>query len=188
MSKGWSGDNLGDFYIGAKFNIWSEERLNPAAVAVRAVAKLPTGSVDNGAGTGKFDLAFDAIVSKEASKLVDVSAYGGWEFRGQPDGYDAPGGAFRWGAGVGFPSRRLLRVTGEVNGEVPSKSTLTLQGATILCVDCGVIPLVSDVQSTHARHARIDLPGEERLLRRRAARAGTSPRSARTARSVRKAM
>jgi outer membrane protein OmpA-like peptidoglycan-associated protein len=147
VSKGWSGDNLGDFYLGAKFNIWSEERLNPAAVAVRAVAKLPTGSVDNGAGTGKFDLAFDAIVSKEASKLVDVSAYGGWEFRGQPDGYDAPGGAFRWGAGVGFPSRRLLRVTGEVNGEVPSKSTMTLEGATILCVDCGTTPLVSDVQA-----------------------------------------
>ena len=59
VSKGWSGDNLGDFYIGAKFNIWSEERLNPAAFAVRTVAKLPTGSVGNGAGTGKFDLAFD---------------------------------------------------------------------------------------------------------------------------------
>ncbi len=147
VSKGWSGDNLGDFYIGAKFNIWSEERLNPAAVAVRAVAKLPTGSVDNGAGTGKFDLAVDGIVSKEASKLVDVSAYGGWEFRGQPDGYDAPSGAFRWGAGVGFPSRRMLRVTGEVNGEVPSKSTLTFQGASILCVDCGAVPLVSDVQT-----------------------------------------
>jgi len=148
VSKGWSGDNVGDFYAGAKFNVWSEERLNPAALAVRAIAKLPTGSVDNGAGTGKFDLAFDAIVSKEASKLVDVSAYGGWEFRGQPDNYDAPSGAFRWGAGVGFPSRRPVRVTGEINGEVPNKDTLTFQGATIACVDCGAFPRVSDVQTT----------------------------------------
>ncbi len=147
VSKGWSGDNLGDFYIGAKFNIWSQERLNPVAFAVRTVAKLPTGSVNNGVGTGKFDLAFDAIVSKEASKLVDVSAYGGWEFRGQPDGYDAPGGAFRWGAGVAVPSRSALRLTGEINGEVPTKSTLTSKGATILCIDCGVAPLVSDVQT-----------------------------------------
>jgi outer membrane protein OmpA-like peptidoglycan-associated protein len=146
-TKGWSGNNIGDFYLGAKYNIWSEERLNPVALAVRAVAKLPTGSVDNGAGTGKFDLAFDAIVSKEASKLVDVSAYGGWEFRGQPDGYDAPSGAFRWGAGIGVPSRGALRFTGEVNGEVPNKSTLAFQGATIACVDCGAIPLSSDVQT-----------------------------------------
>jgi outer membrane protein OmpA-like peptidoglycan-associated protein len=147
VSKGWSGDNLGDFYIGTKFNIWSEERLNPVAFAVRAVAKLPTGSVDNGAGTGKFDLGVDAIASKEASKLVDVSAYGGWEFRGQPDNFDAPSGAFRWGAGIAFPSRRPLRVTGEINGEVPNKDTLTFQGATIACVDCGVFPRVSDVQT-----------------------------------------
>src|SRR5262252_4071793 len=51
-SKGWSGDNVGDFYIGAKYNIWSEERLNPAAFAVRTVAKLPTASADKGVGTG----------------------------------------------------------------------------------------------------------------------------------------
>jgi len=147
VSKGWSGDNVGDFYVGTKFNIWSEERLNPAAFAVRVVAKLPTGSADNGAGTGKFDLAFDAIVSKEASKLVDLSAYGGWEFRGQPDNFDAPSGTFRWGAGAGFPSRQPLRVTGEINGEVPNKDTLTFRGTTIACVDCGFFPLVSDVQT-----------------------------------------
>jgi outer membrane protein OmpA-like peptidoglycan-associated protein len=76
-----------------------------------------------------------------------VSAYGGWEFRGQPDGYDAPGGAFRWGAGVGVPSRSALRLTGEITGEVPSKSTLTSQAVTILCIDCGVAPLGSDVQT-----------------------------------------
>jgi hypothetical protein len=146
VSKGWTGDNLGDFYIGAKYNIWSEARLNPAAVAVRAIAKLPTGSVANGVGTGKLDFSVDAIVSKEASSSVDISGFGGWEFRGQPDNYDAPAGAFRWGVGAGFPSRRALRVNAEINGEIPSKSTLTFTGPHLLCIDCGA-PLVSDVQT-----------------------------------------
>jgi outer membrane protein OmpA-like peptidoglycan-associated protein len=146
VTNGWSGDNVGDLFLGAKFNIWSEGRQNPAAVAVRAVVKAPTGNVDNGAGTGKADLAFDAIVSKEAGRLADISAYGGWEVRGQPDGYSAPSGAFRWGGGIGFPSRNILRVTGELSGQVPNKATITFNGATIACVSCGVPPAISDVE------------------------------------------
>src|SRR5215203_4025779 len=30
VSQPWTGDNLGDFYVGAKFNIWSEYRQKPA--------------------------------------------------------------------------------------------------------------------------------------------------------------
>jgi hypothetical protein len=117
VNQGWTGDNVGDFFLGAKLNLWSEARRNPAALALRAMVKLPTGDVDKGVSTGKTDVSFDLVVSKEASKLVEVSAYGGWEVRGQPDNYDAPTGAFRWGAGVGFPSRNFLRVTGELNGQ-----------------------------------------------------------------------
>ena len=146
VNKAWTGDNVGDLLLGAKFNIWSEGRQNPAAFAIRGIVKLPTGDVANGVGTGKADVGFDAIVSKEASQLVDVSAYGGWEIRGQPDGYTAPSGAFRWGAGVGFPSRSPFRVTGELNGQVPSKDTITFDGATIACVDCGAAPNVSNVE------------------------------------------
>src|SRR6267378_5422634 len=42
-NKPWSGDNLGDFYLGAKINLWSEYRQNPAAIAVRGMVKVPTG-------------------------------------------------------------------------------------------------------------------------------------------------
>jgi outer membrane protein OmpA-like peptidoglycan-associated protein len=146
VRQGWTGDNVGDFYLGAKFNILSESRQDPAAFAIRALVKLPTGSIDNGVGTGKADVAFDAIVSKEASRLVDVSAYGGYEVRGQPDLYDIPGGAFRWGAGVGFPSRNFLRVTGEVNGLAPNKSTATFTGPAIQCVGC-VPPPTSNTEN-----------------------------------------
>jgi outer membrane protein OmpA-like peptidoglycan-associated protein len=147
VKQGWTGDNLGDFYIGAKYNIWSESRLNPAALAVRAILKLPTGSVDNGTGTGNVDLGFDAIVSKEFSELVDASGYAGWEFRGQPDGFDAPSGAFRWGAGAGFPSRRAGRLSAELDGTVPSSGTITFTGPIALCVDCGTIPVVANTEN-----------------------------------------
>src|SRR5262245_34048410 len=46
VSQGWTGDNVGDFFVGAKFNFWSEARQNPAAVALRAIVKLPTADAD----------------------------------------------------------------------------------------------------------------------------------------------
>src|SRR5216117_3467940 len=36
VNQHWTGDNVGDFYLGAKFNLLSESRQNPAAVAIRA--------------------------------------------------------------------------------------------------------------------------------------------------------
>src|SRR5689334_16895572 len=109
MKTTWSGDNVGDFYVGAKINLASERQQRPVAFAVRAVAKLPTGKDTAGVSTGKADFLVDAIVSKEVRQRLELSGYGGYEFRGQPDGLDAPGGAFRWGAGAGFPTRSPLR-------------------------------------------------------------------------------
>jgi len=146
-NKYWSGDNLGDLYLGVKYNLWSESRQNPAAIAVRAIAKIPTGKVDAGVSTGKPDLGLDLIVSKEAAKLLDVSGFGGYEFRGSPDGIDAPTGAFRWGAGVAFPSRNLLRVSGELNGQIPSKDVATITGTSIVGTDLSRAPVTSATES-----------------------------------------
>ena len=41
-----------------------------------------------GAGTGKTDFAFDAIVSKEVNQRVELSGFGGFIVRGDPDGVD----------------------------------------------------------------------------------------------------
>jgi outer membrane protein OmpA-like peptidoglycan-associated protein len=146
-NKYWSGDNLGDLYLGVKYNLWSEYRQNPAAIAIRAIAKIPTGKVDAGASTGKPDVGLDLIVSKEAAKLVDVSGFGGYEFRGSPDGIDAPTGAFRWGAGVAFPSRNLLRISGELNGQVPSKDVATITGTSIVGTDLTRAPVTSNTEN-----------------------------------------
>jgi outer membrane protein OmpA-like peptidoglycan-associated protein len=144
----WTNDHLGDFYVGAKVNVLSESRANPVAFAVRGIVKLPTGNSDVGNGTGKPDVLFDVIASKEVSRFADVSSYVGWEFRGKPDGFDTPSGAFRWGAGVGFPSRGPLRVSGELNGVIPSSGTASISGVTpLMGIDGSVSSLVSNTEN-----------------------------------------
>src|SRR5262249_31379550 len=122
----WTGDHIGDLYLGGKINLASEARQNPVALAIRGIVKVPTGDQDVGNSTGKADVSVDGIVSKEAAKLVELSGFAGYEWRGQPDGFDTPNGAFRWGAGIGFPSRNIVRVTGEVNGYVVNQDTTTV--------------------------------------------------------------
>jgi len=146
-NKPWSGDNVGDFYLGAKVNLWSEARQNPAAIALRGLVKAPTGKKAVGNGTGKADFELALIVSKEASKLVEVSGYGGYEWRGKPDGFDTPGGAFQWGAGLTFPSRNFLRAYGEVNGMVPSSDQTTTTPGTLIGIDGTVPPTISATEN-----------------------------------------
>jgi outer membrane protein OmpA-like peptidoglycan-associated protein len=147
VTQYWTGDNVGDFYVGAKWNLWSEYQQKPAAIALRGIVKLPTGKKDVGVGTGQADFSVDAIVSKEAKQLVEMSGYGGYEWRGQPDGFDTAKGAFRWGGGVAFPSRNFLRVTGEVNGQVPSSDTTTITGPILRAVDNSFAPTVSSTEN-----------------------------------------
>ena len=80
----WTGDHVGDLYVGAKVNLLSEYRENPAAVAIRSIVKAPTGDKDAGVSTGKADVLIDFIASKDVGKLVDVSGYGGYGYRGTP--------------------------------------------------------------------------------------------------------
>ncbi|MEQ1727921.1 MAG: hypothetical protein ABL982_06025, partial [Vicinamibacterales bacterium] len=89
VKQGWSGSQLGDFSLGAKFNLMSEADEKPAALAVRGMVKLPTGDKETGVSTGKLDGIFDLIVSKDAGRMVELSGYGGAVLRGQPDGASA---------------------------------------------------------------------------------------------------
>jgi peptidoglycan-associated lipoprotein len=121
----WTGDHkFGDTLIGAKFNILSEARQQPLAFGVRAIVKLPTGDKDAGVSTGKADVAFDAVLSKELNQKVELSGYGGYVVRGKPSEI-AISNSFRWGVGAGFPTRTPLKVTAELLGEVYNNSTIT---------------------------------------------------------------
>ena len=84
VRQGWSDNQLGDLWLGAKINLTSQWRQQPAAFAVRGMIKLPTAKTeDEGVGTGKMDFALDAIVSKEVNERVEVSGYGGFIVRGR---------------------------------------------------------------------------------------------------------
>jgi len=147
VNTNWTGDNIGDFYVGAKVNLWSEARQNPAALAVRGIVKLPTGDKDTGTGTGKADGSLDLIISKEFAKMAEWSGYAGWEFRGSPDGFDIPRSAFRWGTGVGFPTRNFVRVSAELNGVMPSSDTASITGAPLVGNDGSIAPTVSNTEN-----------------------------------------
>src|SRR5919201_1771011 len=69
VTQYWTGDNVGDLYVGGKVNLISEAEQDPAAFAFRGIVKVPTGKKGIGNGTGKPDFALDAILSKEAAKL-----------------------------------------------------------------------------------------------------------------------
>jgi peptidoglycan-associated lipoprotein len=122
-TNGWSGNAVGDFWLGFKWNLASQADQKPFAGALRFLVKLPTGSKDNGASSGKMDLAVDAIVSKEVNERVEYSGYAGFIFRTEPDALETTNG-FRYGLGAAFPSRKSLRFTAELSGEAYTKSTL----------------------------------------------------------------
>ena len=130
VNDGWIGNQLGDLWLGAKFNLTSQHRQRAAAIAVRGMVKIPTADKDEGAGTGKPDFGVDAIVSSELNRRVELSGFGGLVFRGDPDAFDLLNG-FRWGAGVATPSQRSLRLTAELHGEIYFDDAVTPKGATI---------------------------------------------------------
>ena len=124
----WSGNNLGDLWVGAKFNLASQWQQRPAAFAVRGMIKLPTGDTDKGASTGKADFEIDAIASKEVNERVEFSGYGGFLFRGNPDEVETTN-SFKWGLGAGFPSARPS-VSRRNSRERPTRTALSRRNRT----------------------------------------------------------
>jgi outer membrane protein OmpA-like peptidoglycan-associated protein len=143
----WTGDNVGDFYVGGKINLWSEFHQKPAALAFRGMVKLPTGDDDVGVSTGKPDFSVDFIGSKELRRKVELSGYGGYEFRGKPDGFDIPSGATRWGVGAGFPSRSAFRAALELVGSLPTSDTATTTSGLVVGEDGTIPPASSATQN-----------------------------------------
>jgi outer membrane protein OmpA-like peptidoglycan-associated protein len=146
VRQGWSDNQFGDIWLGAKINLASQFDQKPVAFGIRGLLKLPTANDDDeGVGTGKIDFAFDAIVSKEVNERVELSGYGGYIFRGSPDDVDGSNG-FRYGFGIGLPSRRALRLTAEVHGELYTNGTLTLSRS-LIGEDGSIAPASTEISS-----------------------------------------
>jgi outer membrane protein OmpA-like peptidoglycan-associated protein len=122
LNMGWTGNHFGDIYVGLKSQLLTEERGRPFSLAIREFVKIPTADSDIGIGTGKVDTSVQGVISKEVNKVVVLSGYGGVRIRAKASALEIPNTA-SWGVGAGFPSRSQLRVTTEVNGEIPFSST-----------------------------------------------------------------
>jgi outer membrane protein OmpA-like peptidoglycan-associated protein len=146
VRQGWSDNQLGDLWLGAKINFTSQWKQQPAAFALRGMIKLPTAKDDDeGVGTGKVDFAVDAIVSKEVNERVEFSGFGGIIFRGDPDDVSLSNG-FRWGVGAGFPTRKNLRLTAELHGEAYFDDTLEFN-RTLIAEDNSIAPALTSLDS-----------------------------------------
>ncbi len=146
VRRGWSDNQFGDIYVGAKVNLLSEHRQQPVAFAVRGMLKVPTADENDGAGTGKMDVLLDAVLSKELNERVELSGFAGFISRGNPDNFDLTNG-LRWGFGAGFPTRKNLRFTAELHGEQYFDDTITYNGTPITAVDGSVLPTASHISS-----------------------------------------
>ena len=136
----WSGNARGDLRAGIKVNLLSQADQQPLALAFRAGLKAGIGDEETGASTGKMDYTIDLIASSEF-RVVELSAFGGYIKRGDPDGFDLTDG-IRWGLGAGFPSRAGLRVTTELHGEF-YRDAQVLAPAGYTAIDGSIAPMTT---------------------------------------------
>lgn len=130
----FSGNQMGDVVAGVKFNLLSEERLDPVALAIRGFAKLPTGDTGAGTSTGETDGELDIVISKAAGN-VEVSGFAGFALRRDPADVDISN-SMRWGVGVGGPLRGPLQLFGELHGELyPTDDRIVQRGPGIVGPD-----------------------------------------------------
>ena len=139
----WNNDHFGDIILGGKINLMSEHQLKPAAVAIRAMVKAPTGDEQAAKSTGEADFMFDFIVSKNVNEAVEISGFGGVLVRGEPSGVSL-GNSVRWGFGAGFPTTSRLKVFAELHGEVPMSDEVVLPAA-LTGIDSSLSPLISGI-------------------------------------------
>jgi peptidoglycan-associated lipoprotein len=142
--EGWSGNQLGDTFVGAKIALLSEQRRQPMAFAVRGTVKLPTADDANGVGTGKTDWSLDGIVSKELAKKVELTGFAGYTWRGDPNGVQLSDG-IQWGIGGDFPSRSRVRLMAEFYGEHLMDERLVAVPGLIVAADGTRSPAVSRI-------------------------------------------
>jgi len=141
----WSDNHIGDVIVGAKFNIASEHRMQPAALALRVAVKAPTGNEEAGKSSGKADFMVDFIASKNVGERVEISGFGGLLVRGEPSGFTL-GNSIRWGFGAGFPTGGTVKLFTELRGEMPLEDNTVLASA-LAGVDASQSPLSSAISA-----------------------------------------
>ena len=120
----FSGNQIGDFVVGAKVNLLSERELAPYALAIRGWVKLPTGDEATGTTTGEVDGAIGLVMSKNLGN-AELAGHYDFVLRSDAATIDLPN-SLRWGIGVGAPVGGPIRVFGELLSEVLLNNSLNL--------------------------------------------------------------
>jgi outer membrane protein OmpA-like peptidoglycan-associated protein len=145
VQEPWTGNDIGDLFVGGKLNLASQSRNQTLGLALRGTVKFPTAHARKGSGTGEIDGFADAIVSKEIGG-IELTGFGGVVFRTDPDEVSLAD-SLRWGVGAGFGSRGRLRLTTELWGQQPFDDAVQLKMPLGPASDGSIIPVMSPIDS-----------------------------------------
>jgi outer membrane protein OmpA-like peptidoglycan-associated protein len=119
--------DLGNIDLGVKFSLLSENRGNALALALTGFSSFPTKTsytdLNRGLSTGDFQGGFGLLLSKRASKVVQIHFNTGFNFVGSPD---ADGGGaladlqneFLYKFGAAFPAYGRVQFVAELDGKM----------------------------------------------------------------------
>ena len=146
VPQGWSGNKLGDLWLGGKVSLLPPQSTKPFGVAVRGMVKVPVGDEESGASSGATDFQVDGIVSGY-NQWVEASGTFGFLTRGNPEGYDLTNG-LRWGFGLSTPQKRdsRFRLTAELFGEQYFDDEVTAP-AGLFGTDGSPVPITTSVKA-----------------------------------------
>jgi hypothetical protein len=142
LRRGWSKTLGGPVIVGAKWNLISQSRDDPMALAVRVMAKFPSGST--WASTNDWDGHVDVIASREFREQIELTGTAGAVIRGDPDEFRVSDSA-KWGLGATFPSRSPFRALVEWEGEFVIKDNVLLIAPPYIAEDGSIAPLLSRI-------------------------------------------
>jgi outer membrane protein OmpA-like peptidoglycan-associated protein len=129
----WTGNKLGDFRVGTKVALLSEDAGNPFGLSARVMLNLPTGDADEGAGLGGVAFDTSGVLSKWLSNHVVVSGEFGYNFRKNPEEpvvVHVPN-YFRWGGGIGLMPTPNWLIHGELLGRTWQRDTTSVDGSIV---------------------------------------------------------
>ncbi len=145
----WTGNKMGDFRVGTKYALLSEEAGNPLGIAARAMVVLPTGDADEGGGQGGVGFDVSGVLSKWLTNKVVATGEFGYNFRKNPE---EPVVAhvpnyLRWGGGIGITPTSSWLIHGELLGRTYERDTTSLDGI-ITAEDGTLSPAVTETDHT----------------------------------------
>jgi len=144
--KSWSGNELGDIRVGAKYAFLNEAEGDSFSAAGRVTMRLPAGKADEGGGWGSIASDVSGVVSRWVTPKVVITGSAGYDFRINPDDpviVHVPN-FFHWGAGFGYNPSPSWLWHAEIIGNNPVRDNATLE-AVLVAEDGSISPLVNFV-------------------------------------------